>query len=106
MSLHRIRTHPEYVENCFGCKATTLEMNAGDAGHKKTMPAKKWDAELQAYRNARSQGIQPAGTSMKAVQDAVKASENLGKAYDGNTMPPPQRIAADKSYAKKAKEFI
>lgn len=81
-------------------------MNAGDAGHKKTMSSKKWDGELEAYRKARAQGIQPAGTSMKAVQDAVKASENLGKAYDGNTMPPPQRLAANKTYAKKAKEFI
>jgi hypothetical protein len=81
-------------------------MNAGDAGHKKTMSSKKWDGELEAYRKARAQGIQPAGTSMKAVQDAVKASENIGKAYDGNTMPPPQRLAANKTYAKKAREFI
>lgn len=106
MSLHKIRTHPEYVEGCFGCKAATLEMNAGDASHKKTMTTKKWDSELQAYRDARAQGIQPAGTSMKAVQDAVKASENLGKAYDGNTMPPAQKLASNKTYAKKAKEFI
>lgn len=106
MSLHKIRTHPEYVEGCFGCKATTLEMNAGDAGHKKTMTTKKWDGELEAYRKARAQGIQPAGTSMKAVQDAVKASENIGKAYDGNSMPPAQKLAANKTYAKKAKEFI
>lgn len=81
-------------------------MNAGDAGHNKTMTTKKWDGELNAYRNARAQGIQPAGTSMKAVQDAVKASENLGKAYDGNSMPPAQKLAANKTYAKKAKEFI
>lgn len=106
MSLHRIRTHPEYVEDCFGCKISTLEVNAGDASTGRSMPSRRWDAELNAYRNARAQGIQPAGTSMKAVQDAVKASENIGKAYDGNTMPPPQRLAADKAYAKKAKEFI
>lgn len=81
-------------------------MNAGDAGHKKTMTTKKWDGELEAYRKARAQGIQPAGTSMKAVQDAVKASENIGKAYDGNSMPPAQKLAANKTYAKKAKEFI
>jgi len=71
--------HPEPVETCFGCKALTLEMNAGDA--KRDIPDKKWNAELQAYRDARAQGIQPAGTSMKKVQEAVKISNETGKAY-------------------------
>jgi hypothetical protein len=43
--------------------------------------------ELNAYRDARSQGIQPAGTSMKQIQEAHKASEVLNKPYDANTMP-------------------
>jgi hypothetical protein len=57
---------------------------------------KKWDAELNAYADARRQGIQPAGTSMKAIKDAHKASENLGKPYDGGTMPPAHRLANKK----------
>jgi hypothetical protein len=56
------------------------------------MANKKWDGELQAYRNARAQGIQPGGTSKKAVEASLKASETLGKAYDGNTMPKANKI--------------
>lgn len=81
MSLHRRTTHPEYVEGCFGCKISTLEMGLGDANSKATMSASKWDAELKAYKDARAQGIQPDGTSMKQVQKAVDISQKTGKAY-------------------------
>jgi len=77
--------HPEYVDNCFGCKGSTLQMNSGDA--KRDIPDKKWNSELQAYRDARAQGIQPAGTTMHHVEAAHKASEILGKAYNADTMP-------------------
>jgi hypothetical protein len=81
MSLHSRTTHPEYVEGCFGCKVSTLEMGVGDANSKVSMSTTKWDAELKAYKDARAQGIQPAGTSMKAVQKAVDISNKTGKAY-------------------------
>jgi hypothetical protein len=81
MSLHTRTTHPEYVEGCFGCKVSTLEMGVGDANSKVSMSTTKWDAELKAYKDARAQGIQPAGTSMKAVQKAVDISNKTGKAY-------------------------
>ena len=73
------------VDNCFGCKGLSLQMNTGDA--KRDIPDKKWNAELAAYRDARAQGIQPAGTSMRHIQQAHKASEVLGKAYNADTMP-------------------
>jgi hypothetical protein len=60
-------------------------MNTGDA--KRDIPDKKWNAELAAYRDAREQGIQPAGTSMRHIQQAHKASEVLGTAYNADTMP-------------------
>lgn len=81
MSLHSRTTHPEYVEGCFGCKVSTLEMGVGDANSKVSMSTTKWDAELKAYKDARAQGIQPAGTSMKAVRKAVDISNKTGKAY-------------------------
>lgn len=77
--------HPTPVDGCFGCKGLTLQMNSGDA--KRDIPDKKWNAELQAYRSAREQGIQPAGTSMRHIEQAHKASEVLGKAYNAETMP-------------------
>jgi hypothetical protein len=71
---------------CFGCKATGLQLSTGDAHSAKSMSNKKWEGELNAYRSARAEGIQPAGTSTKAIQEARRASEALGAAYDANTM--------------------
>ena len=71
---------------CFGCKAKGLQLNTGDANSSKVMNNKKWNGELNAYRAARAQGVQPEGTSMAAVENAMKASEAMGKAYDANDM--------------------
>ena len=90
MNLHREQKHPEYVEGCFGCKVGTLELNSGDAA--KPISEKKWQGELNAYQDARAQGIQPAGTSMAHIQQAHKASEVLNKPYDANSMPKAQDI--------------
>lgn len=77
--------HTDCDEDCFGCKARTLQLNAGDA--KRDIPDKKWTSELQAYRNAREQGMQPAGTTRKHIEEAYTASAELGKAYNSETMP-------------------
>lgn len=95
--------HPEYVEGCFGCKGLTLSMNAGDADSRRVMPNKAFNRELEAYKEARAQGIQPAGTSMKKIQEAVKASETLGRAYDAQKMPPAKHI--NKKSAEVMKEL-
>ena len=71
--------------DCFGCKAKTLQLNAGDAT--RDISDKKWTSELKSYKDARAQGMQPAGTSARHVQEAHKASELLGKAYNSETMP-------------------
>lgn len=76
MSLHRERTHPQYVEGCFGCKASTLAYQ--------DLHIRAWshanDKELDAYRSARKHGIQPRTTKMKDINAAVKASDVLGRA--------------------------
>lgn len=46
---------------------------------------KKWDKELSDYRNARAEGIQPAGTTTAKIRQAVEASDKVGKAYDAGT---------------------
>ena len=104
MSLHRRTTHPEFVEGCFGCKVSTLQLSPGDAAHTKMVSSKKWDAELNAYASARAQGIQPDGTSMKKIEAAVKASENMGKAYDGGTAVASAQRLQDKKTLKALKE--
>jgi hypothetical protein len=76
--------------NCFGCKVKTLQMNTGDTT--RDISDKKWNAELNAYRDARDQGIRPGGTSMAHIEAAHVASENLGKAYNAETMPKAHQI--------------
>jgi len=77
--------HTKCGSDCFGCKAKGLQLNAGDAT--RDIPDKKWNAELKAYKDARSQGMQPAGTRMADIESAYTASETLGKAYNAETMP-------------------
>ena len=84
--------HPEFVEGCFGCKGLTLSMNAGDADSRRVTPNKRFNKELDAYAEARANGIQPAGTSMQKIQEAIKASETLGRPYDAGKMPPAKHI--------------
>lgn len=43
---------------------------------------KKNEAECESYRQARSEGIQPGGTSSAAVAYAKKQSDHFGKAFD------------------------
>ena len=42
---------------------------------------KKWDKNLDMYRAARAQGIQPTGTSPRKVMAAIKQSEKTGTAF-------------------------
>lgn len=42
---------------------------------------KLWDGELRAYERAVSQGIQPDGTTMKKIDEAVRKSDASGVAY-------------------------
>ena len=79
--------HTKCGDECFGCKARGLQLNTGDASSNKATTNKKWDGELDAYRAARAEGIQPAGTTMKAVQEARRASDALGSAYSADSMP-------------------
>jgi hypothetical protein len=91
---------------CFGCKAKTLQLATGDAaGHiiQSGTTQKKWDKELEFYRQARKDGIQPEGTSTAAVEKAYQASEVLNKAYDGGKMPKAKAI--NKQTAEVMKEI-
>ena len=94
-----MQNHASYAE-CL--QDAGLQINTGDAGRAGGMPAKKWDAELAAYRDARAQGIQPAGTSMKKINESLEASQKLGVAFDAGAMPAAEKIT--KRTAKVMKE--
>lgn len=81
MSLHRVRTHPNFVEGCFGCKASTIDLNPGEANSRLHMSSKQWDNELALYRKARAQGIQPDTTKTKDIRRAIDISNKTGVAY-------------------------
>ena len=76
--------HTQCDEDCFGCKARGLQLSVGDAG--RPIADKQWQSRLKFYKDARNQGIQPAGTQRLQVEAAYEASEKLGKAYDAGTM--------------------
>lgn len=44
---------------------------------------KKWDAELDSYRSARAEGIQPQGTKQHQIDAAKAISDATGVAYQG-----------------------
>ena len=56
------------------------------------MTNKRHNQELDAYKEAVRQGIQPAGTTMDKIQQAVQASDTLGKPYNAEKMPPAKHI--------------
>lgn len=62
-------------------RAKSLQLKPNLMG---TMATKAHDAELQAYRDARAQGIQPAGTTMAKVREAVELSDMSGKAFNAD----------------------
>lgn len=45
---------------------------------------KRWDADLDFYKSARAQGIQPASTQRASVQRALDISNLTGKAYQAS----------------------
>jgi hypothetical protein len=89
------------IEPCFGCKAKTLQLNAGDAT--RDIPDKKWNAELKEYKKARDEGLRPAGTTYAHIEEARTASETLGTAYNAETMPKAKDIT--KNTAEVMKEI-
>jgi hypothetical protein len=51
-------------------------------------PKNAWDRELETYRSAREQGIQPAGTTLQATRDALDISDATGRAFDAGAGGP------------------
>jgi len=90
--------HTACDDDCFGCKAKGLQLATGDAAGNiinSGTTQKKWDKELAFYKQARAQGVQPEGTSRKAVEKALEASETLNKAYNAEKMPKAKDITKE-----------
>lgn len=81
-----------------GCKTFGECLRARSIGYVGTFPTrsegygsgdrdkqKHTDRELAAYRDARAQGVQPAGTTMPKIEQAMEISDRAGKAFDAST---------------------
>ena len=73
-------------EPCFGCKAKYLQINTGDVNSKVIQSTRAHDKELGSYFDAVRQGIEPISTKKKDSEDAVRVSNDAGKAFDGNKL--------------------
>lgn len=65
-------------------RASNIQMATGDANGAAVANGwtnKKWNNELNLYKEARAQGIQPDGTSTAKVQKAIDISNKTGVAY-------------------------
>lgn len=70
-------THASYGE-CLrsqGLAVMGLESTGNDLTKQK-----RWDRELQSYRDARAEGIQPAGTTHREIDLAKKNADLAGNA--------------------------
>ena len=86
MSKHRREVHPVEVDGCFGCKVSNLQLSVGSARSDGMMSAKQHDRELQSYYDATRQGIEPVSTKTKDIDAAVRLSNDMGVAFDGNAI--------------------
>lgn len=86
MSKHRRDVHPVEVDGCFGCKVSGLQLSVGDARNDGVMSAKQHDKELGSYYSALRQGIEPVSTRQKDIDAAVRLSNDMGVAFDGNAI--------------------
>lgn len=48
---------------------------------------KAWNKELDDYASARGQGVQPAGTKLAQIRDALDRSDASGKAFNAAVGP-------------------
>jgi hypothetical protein len=77
-------------DNCSSSCKTKNHNTFGDCIRSKTVSvhngesrasAKRWDGELDGYRTARAQGIEPDGTTKEKVEYATILSNETGAAY-------------------------
>jgi len=86
MSKHRREIHSVEVDGCFGCKISGLQLSVGDARHDGIQSARQHDRELGSYFDATRQGIEPVSTKQKDIDAAVRLSNDMGTAFDGNAI--------------------
>ena len=75
----RTKDHASYAD-CLKAKSLRVAYCNSASGQDATAQ-KAWDKNLDAYREARKQGIQPSSTQRDAVDRAVAISDATGTAF-------------------------
>lgn len=57
----------------------------------------KTKSDLRSFREARSAGVMPEGTTREKVASAMEATKRLGRPYNANTDPPAHMISTKKA---------
>ena len=72
-------THASYGA-CLRAKALQVDVAVPGTGYD---PARNraWDSRIDAYKDARRQGVQPPGTKKSQIDAAVRASDATGEAF-------------------------
>jgi hypothetical protein len=72
---------PTQDHDTFGecCRAARLQIGRPSEGAERS---RKWDNELERYRRARAQGIQPKSTRSSDILAAEKISDTFGRPFD------------------------
>ena len=91
MTIHQKQVHPEFVEDCFMCKVSSVQLNAGAVNSNPKFQEveareKRWDKDMPAYKRLRDQGYQPKSIDGAAAleRDATTRFEiESGTAYRG-----------------------
>ena len=84
--IHRERTHPEYVEGCFTCRIQDVGMASVPGGTRpgsfRVAHERKFNRDMDRYREARRAGEQPDGVSVEKVEATQKRVESHARAKD------------------------
>lgn len=75
----KTQDHASYAE-CLKDKGVRTYLASPSKGLDGTRQ-KRWDAELELYRHARRQGIQPDSTNRPHIEKALELSDMRGAAY-------------------------
>lgn len=91
MTIHQRQVHPTYVDGCFMCKVSSVQLSTGDANsnpayHEVKKREARWNRDMPAYKRMRDQGLQPKGIDGAAdlERDATTRFEiESGQAFAG-----------------------
>jgi len=75
----KTKNHATYAECLLdaGIGTYLVRVSKGEDG----TAQKKWDRELDSYKAARKEGMQPDGTTQKKIDEARRLSDKAGAAY-------------------------